>query len=348
MIYQSYLRAIAMAFVLVLAALALRPAAADTRTEAFIFGDSLSDSGNFHRLNGGIYPPAPFYFQGRFSDGPVWWEYFVRDLGIHATDLAVAGAFTGGDNESDGAFTGDPVNEQYPGLADQVAAFLAGRPGGVNPDALYVLWAGPNDLIEHLGLYLATGNPGYLNPVEPAVNLAGAVASLAAGGARYFMVPSMPNLSVVPRMQNFPPALQAQVAALSYSYKTVIDAVIGATAQQLGVTVIGVDSFALLTGVNADPTANGFTEVTTECLNRPNPLAPATWSLCVAPGNPAPQGWFFWDDIHPTTQGHRFIGRAFATEFRSQFCGLDPQAVTQGRQDQEAPPLWRGICYRVR
>jgi len=344
---RSYLKAVALAVVLLPAAIAVRPAAADTRTEAFVFGDSLSDSGNFYALNGGVYPPAPFYYDGRFSDGPVWWEYFVEMLGIHATDLAVAGAFTGDRNESDGAFTGNPATEQYPGLSDQVTAFLAARPQGVNPDALYVLWAGPNDLIEHLGLVLATGDQSYINPVEPASNLAASIAALASHGARYFMVPSMPNLSVVPRVLHFPTPLQAQVFALSYLYKTVIESVVANTVQQLGVTLVSVDSFGLLTTANANPGAYGFTQVTTECLVRPDPLNPYGWIPCVAPGSPAPQGWFFWDDLHPTTQGHRFIGQAFAASFRRQFCGLDPETITGGREDQEAPPLWRGVCYRT-
>ena len=38
-----------------------------------IFGDSLSDTGNYFRLSGGS-PPAP-YAGGRFCNGPLWVEY---------------------------------------------------------------------------------------------------------------------------------------------------------------------------------------------------------------------------------------------------------------------------------
>ena len=340
-------RTAAVATLAAVALVAFGPASAEPKTEMIVFGDSLSDNGNFFALNGGVYPPAPFYSAGRFSDGPVWWQYLAVDLGISSTNLAVAGAFTGDRNESDGAFTGDPVNEQYPGLADQVDGYLSSRPDGINPEALYVVWAGPNDLIEHLGLFIATGNPAFIDPVGPATNLATAIADLAAAGARYFMVPSMPNLSVVPRVQKFPPVLQAQVEGLSALYKGVIDATVATTADQLGVTLIAVDSFALLSGVTADPAAFGFSEVTMECLHRPDVLNPYTWTPCVAPGSEAPEGWFFWDDLHPTTQGHRLIGEEFAGEFRAQFCGLDPAYVTSGREDQEAPPLWRGVCNRA-
>jgi hypothetical protein len=51
MIIRSYLRTVALAIVLVLAAVTARPASADTRVEADIFGDSLSDSGNVYGLS---------------------------------------------------------------------------------------------------------------------------------------------------------------------------------------------------------------------------------------------------------------------------------------------------------
>src|SRR4029453_12923135 len=45
-----------------------------------VFGDSLSDTGNFYHLTGG-FPPAP-YANGRFSNGPLWIEYLADDLGM--------------------------------------------------------------------------------------------------------------------------------------------------------------------------------------------------------------------------------------------------------------------------
>jgi len=38
----------------------------------FVFGDSLSDTGNVSILTGGAFPdPSQPYFNGRFSDGPI-------------------------------------------------------------------------------------------------------------------------------------------------------------------------------------------------------------------------------------------------------------------------------------
>ena len=50
-------------------------------SEIITFGDSLVDTGNFSLATGGAIPPAPLYFNGRFSNGPVWVEQLANQLG---------------------------------------------------------------------------------------------------------------------------------------------------------------------------------------------------------------------------------------------------------------------------
>ena len=52
------------------------------------FGDSLSDTGNTF-LAAGI-PPAPYY-QGHYSNGPIWLEYLAGRLGVAAPLPSLAG-----------------------------------------------------------------------------------------------------------------------------------------------------------------------------------------------------------------------------------------------------------------
>jgi phospholipase/lecithinase/hemolysin len=69
----------------------------------FVFGDSLSDTGNLYAMTGG-YPPPP-YWNGRFSNGKLWVEYLADSLQmpIAAGDnYAVAGATTGRLNANNG------------------------------------------------------------------------------------------------------------------------------------------------------------------------------------------------------------------------------------------------------
>jgi outer membrane lipase/esterase len=58
--------------------------------------------------------------------------------------------------------------------------------------------------------------------------------------------------------------------------------------------VVRVSAFRLLNAMVSDPRAYGFTDVTTPGIY--NPAAADTY--------------LFWDDIHPTTRGHAWVGTA--------------------------------------
>ena len=65
--------------------------------DLYAFGDAVADNGNIPKLTGIDYPPPPYY-GNRFSNGPVWPEYFpgLTGLGFTAShDYAVGGAFAG-------------------------------------------------------------------------------------------------------------------------------------------------------------------------------------------------------------------------------------------------------------
>lgn len=342
MTIQYYVKAVALALMIVIAAIAARPAAADPSNEIVVFGDSLSDSGRFFAETfantGGAfaYPPPPFYFEGRFSDGPLWWEHMAAALGVTAESHAVGGAFSGSGNENDGVFTGF---DQYDGVAEQVADYIAAHPEGINPNALYIVWAGANDVIRGLDILLTTGDPSGIDPVGTSSNLIGAIDALGQAGGRYFLVPNMPNLGVLPRVLALGPVTAATVGALSAQYRDVFVLLLDQYLATVDYNVVVVDSFGLLTAINQAPAAFGMNQVTSPCLDRPNALDPATWSVC---GSPTPAGWFFWDDIHPTAQGHAIIG----DEFRGGFCGTDDDTPgARGKPQRQPPPVWRGVCY---
>lgn len=72
----------------------------------WIFGDSLSDTGNLSYLTFGFEPPSPPNYKGRFSNGPLWIEGLAQRLGLAmdfatpsaidplANNQAIGGAFT--------------------------------------------------------------------------------------------------------------------------------------------------------------------------------------------------------------------------------------------------------------
>ena len=47
-------------------------------TSFWTIGDSLSDPGNLYAATGGAQPQSPPYYEGRFSNGPVWAETVAK------------------------------------------------------------------------------------------------------------------------------------------------------------------------------------------------------------------------------------------------------------------------------
>ena len=48
---------------------------AQSFTDLLVFGDSLSETGNVQVGSEGVFPASPPYFEGRWSNGPVWVEH---------------------------------------------------------------------------------------------------------------------------------------------------------------------------------------------------------------------------------------------------------------------------------
>jgi len=249
-----------------------------------VFGDSLSDTGNLYLLSGG-YPPAP-YANGRFSNGKLWVEYLAEDLGMEILpedNYAVGGATSSHDNSNDGL-----SGMAYPGLQDQVAAFLATLPpSGADPDALYVVWIGANDFFAALA-----------NGVGPAEmigagvgNTAQAIQLLWQSGARHILVVNIPDLGVTP--YGWGSGLGESITQLSAAYNGVL-----ATSLELlsdaGIDVIQVDSFSTLQDMVGSPENYGFLDVTHPFL--------------LTGGNPTE--FLFCDGVHPTTRGHEVLADA--------------------------------------
>ena len=58
----------------------------NTMQRLIVFGDSYSDNGNVFKLTQGQYPNATRYYQGRFTNGPTWVEYYASLMGINSND----------------------------------------------------------------------------------------------------------------------------------------------------------------------------------------------------------------------------------------------------------------------
>lgn len=158
----------------------------------YVFGDSFTDSGNAFLGSGGLAAnPAQGYFEGRFQDGYNFADFISRRLtGDHATAF-----LAGGDNYSVGGAraAGDAtlLGFNVPGLPSQLALY-ASTVGAVDPNALYILNFGNNDVnaIQSGDTYGLTV-PQYQQLFT--TNIVNTVLGLNAGGATRIIVLGVPN-----------------------------------------------------------------------------------------------------------------------------------------------------------
>lgn len=299
-------------------------------TSLIVFGDSLSDVGNLYQLTGQQFPPTP-YAAGRASNGPVWIEYVAAHLDLASTpayaavnpgtNYAVFGATTGSGNTAD---TRPELggNNDFPGLQDEIRRYLAGlgtQPA--DPNALYVVWAGPNDVFQtyDMGADLAAA------ATQAVGNIAGAVQTLIEHGARHFLVPNMVDLGQTPF--GLATGAGAQLRMLVAGFNAGLQqAVAGIEAAAPGVELLQVDVFAAFDDLLAHASDSGFQD-TTHCF------------VDTLAGDP--NQYVFWDAVHPTTRAHAELAERIWDEirFHSSIAQVRTATVTLRIDDRTTPPV---------
>ncbi|WP_310481199.1 SGNH/GDSL hydrolase family protein [Chamaesiphon sp. VAR_48_metabat_403] len=273
-------------------------AIAATFRQLVVYGDSLSDLGRAADATSTLPPefkfPAYTNGDGRFSNGPIWVEYLAASLGIpangnptttnRATNFAIGGASTGTVN------IGQALSpSSFVGIETQVNDNLIS-----DPAALYVIWGGANDY-----LFPTPANP--VNPGQTIANLAGEIRVLISRGATNILIPNLSNLGALPSTRNLGPTA-TNLSNLTVAHNDGLAATIAdLRLANPTVNLNLLDVNGLFNRVVANPSSFGFNDVTTQCIT-------AT-TVCANPN-----ANLFWDEIHPTTEGHRLIGElAFNT-----------------------------------
>lgn len=266
--------------------------------DLIVFGDSLSDTGNYsiatYALTGTALPLPP-YSSGRFSNGPLWVEVLADRLGQSALKPSLAGG-------TNYAFNGARVlgTSPYgtPDLATQVNLYLfsGGTPGS---DDLFVIWGGANDMFFDGAAF---------NPSQVATNLANLVAQLADAGARDFVIPNLPPLGSTPFL-NGNSAASPVFNYFSQAYNSALAMELDQlSAARPELQIHQIDVFGLFSSVLQNPTAFGLTNVTTAAAG----FDPITG---LATGYPIDVDTsLFIDGIHPTMRGHEIVGEFAAQQ----------------------------------
>ncbi|NJQ98442.1 MAG: SGNH/GDSL hydrolase family protein [Hydrococcus sp. CSU_1_8] len=301
--------AIATGFSLALSVVVTQTAIATTLgfQKMFVFGDSLSDTGNFLNLTGGALPNQPFYSPGRFSNGDVWVDYLADKLKLsdtNVTNFALGGATTGSNNVG---LPGTPA-----GLEQQIDTFTGALGGqSADPNALYIVWAGSND---YLGRFTT-------NPAEPVGNLSDAINTLVASGARNILVPNLPDLGKTPLGRSLDPNTTFALNSLTTQHNKNLNSLLSRLSRTypkieilfLLMLILYLSSFLLthkFTMIDDDDDEENrfrFANVTNGCTNTnlydpTTPLDPSKLTIC-----DRPETYLFWDSVHPTTTAHKLI-----------------------------------------
>ena len=270
------------------------------------FGDSLTDTGNVFLASGGTVPTAP-YFNGRFTNGPVWLDYFAATLGVPAGAVP---ALAGGSNFAFGGARTDASGSPVPGLLAQIGGFWAPmNPGGADPDGLYVLIGGGNDMRDARSTYqgdTAGDQAGRQNAAQAAIgNLINGLGFLAAQGAKHAMVASMPDLGATPEAAAL--GLVDASSDASARFNALMPLLLGAGAG-FGLNMHFLDMAGLAADIRNDALLNGgaqygITNVFTPC----GPFQGSIGISCDVS--------LFSDALHPSARAHQLLGQRAASLF---------------------------------
>ena len=269
-----------------------------------VFGDSLSDPGNAFALTGkvsvrpfSLIPDAPYAIGGmHFTNGKTWAEVLAKDLHLPSgpafrnpvlfTNYAVGGArarsVTGAD------------------LTDQVNLYMGAHNNTADPNALYVILIGGNDIRDAIVAFQAdtTGTTSGQILKAALTSVADNIQTLAASGAHNFLIGNAPNLALVPAILEQGTLAQFFAQMWSVQYNTGLDGTVNTLSEAFSLNAAHLDLFSLLQSLVDKPKQLGLRDVSDSCIT-PDVIVHA---ICRDPDD-----YLFWDGIHPTHTVHVFL-----------------------------------------
>lgn len=273
-------------------------AAALNFSNLFVIGDSLVDAGNTQELATafGLDDPTPAadgYFQGRFANGPNFAD--VVNQAVEGTN-SVQSLVDGGDNFGFGGATARDNGDFLPDAVSQTNDLIGAQGGSVDPNALYLINVGGNDVID-----VVLGNlTGGLTTAEQQQVLADAVSGittsiglLQGAGAQNILFVGVGDVGSIPLVSSLGTPASDLGRFVSAGLNGSIQAALPGGVQFF-------DTMALFDAVAANPELFGLPaglDLTTSCVGAGQNVPDATCS-----------DFAFFDDVHPTTQLAQILG----------------------------------------
>ena len=278
-------------------------------SDVVVFGDSLSDSGNFASPQ-----PLPPGSSFTTNPDPVWSEIVAQTFGASGEP-----SDAGGPNY---AFAGACVNPATPCNADrsppvtkQIAKYFLKSDGRADPNALYAIWGGVNDVVDPAANHDPQASMHTL--AAAGVNVA-QIRRLQEAGARHILVFNLPDSSKSPYVTNltasFPEPLRETVLAMLSGLGTAYNDRLYAGIREHENGIIPINVFAFFNEIVENHETYGFTDATGTACGEPD--ATRAVSLACGPegsGYPvtyesgANRQYLFADRSHPSGATHEMI-----------------------------------------
>lgn len=301
----------------------------------FVFGDSLSDTGNaaIGLTALGVTPPfqcVPFNCEiplgnpnpdlvpglpyptpnplpppfPRFSNGPVWIEGLASGLGLSADPYLADPSLFGNTNFAVGGARTGPLTGP---LADPPTPLA--QPPSLLDQFTYLFPAVTGGIIPPDALYVVWGGgddgrdiakdraAGINDPtaIAQAVGNISFIVETLAGVGVSILVANLPDLGVTPEAIDL--GITTVSTGVSNEFNNALDTVLASLAATYPLAnIIELDIFSLVNDVVSNPTAFGFLNAG-NCYTRT--------SVCANPND-----YVFLDGVHPTAAGHALIARA--------------------------------------
>jgi phospholipase/lecithinase/hemolysin len=261
-----------------------------------VFSGSLSDTGNYASVNGDF--PAPLW-KNRTTNGPAAIDLLANAFHLSAEPSLFLIGQQAGTNYAvlhANAYGDTPID-----LPAQVQAYLGPHANIADPNALYFIFIGANDIV------LAAVEP---NEDKAATILNNGIASveaafrnLYAAGARTFYAPNNVNLGVAPVTRQY--GVSARATEFTVKFNTMWEQKLRQLEQELNVTIFRFDFFRQIEDMLKVSGTIGFTNVTSPCLQMPQ-------------GECNLDTFTFIDPLLPTERIHQFLGNGLSEALMQQ------------------------------
>lgn len=282
----------------------------------YVFGDSLSDNGNLATLQQYDFLNHPPYAHG-FSNGPRAVEVLAAQLALPLKPRYTFGCALGTPCElgTNYAFAGARAYDtgptpRAPNLSEQVGLFLLDTYGAADPQALYIVFIGGNDLRDARN---ARSEADARNLIRLAVNAVGNnVRTLLKAGAQTVMVVNSGDLGAAPETRalavvKHQPSLIRRSTELTRKFNEALAESVHEIKEELHAGhLVAFDYFSFSRYLLQEYVALGFTDNQGACFSS------VTFTFYAGCNNGANFDQFvFFDEIHISARIHERLGRAF-------------------------------------